>query len=104
MPERKEKLRETVNELEAELQTMESLDPETRAMLAEAAAEIQAALQKEDADQDEHHSLTERLRDSVHEFEADHPTLAVRRLYTRQAQTWVDATTSNALFTQRRFR
>ena len=76
MPERKEKLRETLNELEAELQSLESLDPETRAMLAEAATEIQAALHKEDGDDLEHHSLTERLRDAVQEFEADHPTLA----------------------------
>ena len=74
MPERKEKLRETLEELEAELQSLESLDPETRDMLAEAAADIQAALHKDDAA--EHHTISERLRDTVQEFEADHPTLA----------------------------
>ncbi len=76
MPERLEKLRTTLHELEAELESLDSLDTESRALLEEAAAEIHAALREKDPQQLEPTSLTDRLRTAVQDFEADHPTLA----------------------------
>jgi vacuolar-type H+-ATPase subunit I/STV1 len=74
MPERIEKLRATVTELEAELASITELDDPTRALLEEAVSELQATLQKQPAEI-EHHSLTERLHESAKAFESSHPTL-----------------------------
>ena len=74
MPERIEKLRATVTELEAELASLAELDDATRALLEEAVSELQAALSKSAADI-EPQSLTERLTESAEAFELSHPTL-----------------------------
>ena len=74
MPERIEKLRARVAELEAELASLPEIDDEAREVLTEAVTEIQTALQKSPGDI-EHHTLTERLRDAAKEFESSHPTL-----------------------------
>jgi chromosome segregation ATPase len=74
MPERIEKLRSTVTELEAELASLTELDDSTRALLEEAVSELQATLSKQPAEI-EHQSLTERLRESAKAFESSHPTL-----------------------------
>ncbi len=74
MPERIEKLRATVTELEAELASLAELDDATRALLEEAVSDLQAALAKKPAEI-EHHSLTERLAESAQAFEESHPTL-----------------------------
>ncbi len=74
MPERIEKLRETVTELEAELASLSELDEQTRALLEEAVTELQATLTKKPEDI-EHHSLTEQLQEAAEAFQTSHPTL-----------------------------
>ncbi|MBC8353556.1 MAG: DUF4404 family protein [Planctomycetes bacterium] len=74
MPERIEKLRATVTELEAELASLSELDEQTRTLLEEAVSELQATLSKQPAEI-EHHSLTERLTESAEAFRLSHPTL-----------------------------
>ena len=74
MPERIEKLRTTVTELEAELASLTELDDSTRALLEEAVSELQATLSKPPAEI-EPQSLTERLQESAKAFESSHPTL-----------------------------
>lgn len=78
MPENKEKLKTTLNELHAELSGAESLDPELRDLLEATVADINATLQKR-TDGDEsppEESITGRLSDAVQQFEDSHPTLA----------------------------
>lgn len=74
MPERINKLRQTVAELEAELDELSELDDDTRAMLEEAVSEIQEALHQQPEDIP-HQTLSQRLRDATEGFEASHPTL-----------------------------
>ena len=74
MPERIEKLRTTVTELEAELASLSELDDPTRALLEEAVSELQATLTKQPAEI-EPQSLTERLTEAAEAFESSHPTL-----------------------------
>ncbi len=76
MPERIERLRATVEELEAELRDLDSIDDETRTVLNEAIDEIQSALKQRDATQLESLSLGDRLQRTVESFEESHPTLA----------------------------
>lgn len=80
MNERLEHLRATVRELERELTEVESLDADTRQALAQAAADIHAALgQSAPAATDESLNapgVTQKLRDVAAEFESSHPTLA----------------------------
>lgn len=81
MPDRLEKLRATLHELEAELKGIDSLgsdslDEATRKELAEAAVEITMVLTRgqrgEQTDQ-----VTGSLREHLEEFEASHPQLAL---------------------------
>lgn len=76
MPERFERLRHVLDELERELAAPEPLDAESRGVLAEAAREIQVALHQRDSGTLAAESLTERLRDAEQRFEASHPTLS----------------------------
>ncbi|HEX5105103.1 MAG TPA: DUF4404 family protein [Pirellulaceae bacterium] len=76
MPDRHEKLRATLHELEAELRELDSLDDETRQLLAEAALEITTALTKgEKSEQTQ--QVEGSLRERLEEFEASHPQLAM---------------------------
>jgi len=75
MSDRLDKLRQTILQLEAELQSVDSLDDQTRAQLTEAAAEITAAInrgQGTEAMRRAEGSLQDRLVD----FEAAYPQLA----------------------------
>jgi hypothetical protein len=75
MPDRIEKLRGTLNELETELRDLDQLDEPTREMLAEAADEIAAILRRgERTERTEQVEST--LRDRLAGFEASHPHLA----------------------------
>lgn len=76
MPERLERLRTTIHELEAELSDLSTLDPESRQLLMEVSSEIQAALKKGDPASFSPKTLTERLDNATQSFEASHPTLA----------------------------
>ena len=75
MPERLERLRASLHELEAELESAESLDPDALDILEGAMQEIRAALGKEDATSLEPNSIIERLNDTSQRFETSHPTL-----------------------------
>lgn len=74
MPERIEKLRQTVKELEEELAGLASFDDETRKKLQEAVGEIQTLLKQEG--ELEPDSVIERLRAAEEEFQVSHPTLS----------------------------
>ncbi len=75
MPERIAKLKATIAELEAELEALESVDQETRAVLEEALRDINAALRKQAHDELGDHSLSGRLRHAAESLESSHPTL-----------------------------
>lgn len=74
MPERIEKLRQAVKELEEELAGLASFDDETRKKLHEAVAEIQTVLKQEGKLESD--SVIERLRAAEEEFQVSHPTLS----------------------------
>ena len=74
MPERIEKLRATIEELESELASLSEIDDETREVLKEAVSEIQTAL-KQTPSEIEHQSLADHLKDAAEDFESSHPTL-----------------------------
>ena len=83
MPERSEKLKATIAELERELHATGEVDDETRAMLLEAVEEIQSALHVNTAaGASEPHTLAERLNQAALGFDTSHPTMAglVRRV------------------------
>jgi hypothetical protein len=89
MPERSEKLKATIAELERELHAAGEVDAETRAMLLETVEEIQSALHVNTAAAaSEPHTLTERLNHVALGFDASHPTMAslVRRVVDALAQ------------------
>jgi hypothetical protein len=76
MPDRLEKLRATLHELEAELKGIDSLGSDSLKELAEAAVEITMVLTRgqrsEQTDQ-----VAGSLRERLEEFEASHPQLAL---------------------------
>jgi chromosome segregation ATPase len=75
MPERSEKLRATLAELEAELEGLDSLDDQTREELADAAAEIASTLRRGKRSEATK-SVEDSLQNRLVEFEASHPQLA----------------------------
>ena len=76
MPDRLEKLRATLHELENELREIDSLDDATRKQLADAALEITRALARaEPSEQTD--EVAGSLRERLEEFEASHPQLAL---------------------------
>lgn len=83
MPEarkRRERLRETLAELEAELRESGPLDAELRERLERAIADARQALARAERERpgpDDHHGLIDHLTDSMRRFEADHPKLSV---------------------------
>jgi ABC-type transporter Mla subunit MlaD len=78
MTHRIEKLRETLRDLEAELDQVDTLDPQSRELLVSAAAEIHQALAKGEKHDEaiEHQSFTDRLMSATQSFEDSHPTLS----------------------------
>jgi hypothetical protein len=76
MADRIEKLRSTVQELEAELAALQTLDDETRSVLESVLVEIGEVLKKQSsADGPRHASIAAKLQDAAGEFESSHPTL-----------------------------
>ncbi len=77
-----QKLRETLAHLHAELDTVESGDPEVRAMLMSALEDIAAKLEARGADVAVDAAVpaepvpTEQLAETARLFEVEHPTLA----------------------------
>lgn len=82
MSDLKNRLRETLNELHAELENVEQVDPEMRGMLLGAAQEIDEKIQPAEATQaaesvaPEDQPLDDRLADAARHFEVTHPTLS----------------------------
>jgi len=72
MPERIDRLRATVRELEKELASLSEIDDQTRDVLEEAVQEIRDALRPQDL---EPQSLASRLKLAAEDFESSHPTL-----------------------------
>jgi len=75
MPDRLDRIRATLSELETELGSPDSLDDETREELAAAAAEIAAALRRGKRSE-KTRQAENSLQDRLVEFEAQHPQLA----------------------------
>ena len=77
MAEHVNRLRETVTELERELDGLESLDDETRVVLQEAVSELQAKLASDENVLDyKADTVIERLEQAESDFQASHPTLS----------------------------
>lgn len=75
MPDRLEKLRGILSELESELGQLDSMDDSTRDALADAAAEIAVILRRGKRTENTPQVETS-LHDRLVEFEASHPQLA----------------------------
>ena len=73
MPE--EHLKSTLQELEAELHNLDSLDDATRELLAEMMEEIAATLRDKGAAHLEHQSLIKQFEKVGQQFEHSHPTI-----------------------------
>jgi len=76
MPDRIEKLRKRLSELEAELAALPAseIDDETRVLIEGTVSDIEAAVRREPA-QIEPESLVERLERAAQGFESSHPAL-----------------------------
>ena len=71
------RLRETIHELEAELERIESLDPETQAMLRRAVDDLQETLRrKTGGEAPDTSGVLGQLEELEREFQVQHPTLA----------------------------
>ncbi|QDU97269.1 DUF4404 family protein [Lignipirellula cremea] len=83
MPERLDRLREALRDLELELSQLDLRDEEARQLLTDAKTEIETSLAaaKQPADI-ESHTFSDRLTDAEVQFAVTHPNLAavVRRL------------------------
>ncbi len=70
------RLRETLEELERELERSEAVDERSRERLAHVLGEVRELLGEDVEPRDEHRSLLDRLREATREFEEEHPALA----------------------------
>jgi hypothetical protein len=75
MQDHHEKLRTTIKELEAELHLLGTVDAETRGLLEEALAEIEAKIQRHSTEAPAQGLLSHRLSGTAERFETTHPTL-----------------------------
>ena len=76
MSESLEKLRATLADLHVELESVDSLDDETSGLLKGAVADINASLERQDAEALCDESLGTRLTEAARGFEESHPTLS----------------------------
>ncbi len=77
---RRERLRETLAELEAELAASGSLDRELRARLESTVADLRVTLERAEGDapdDEDHHSVVDHLSDAMRRFEVTHPKLSL---------------------------
>ena len=70
-----DKLKATLQDLEAELNSLTTVDDEARQLLEEAIADIHSAIHPEDPAQLEPDTLSARLTAIAEDFESSHPTL-----------------------------
>ena len=71
-----DKLRETLNRLQVQIDELRRRDPEVAQHLQTTLAEANAVLGGEPTRPDEHRSLVERLSNAVLKYETSHPILA----------------------------
>jgi uncharacterized protein DUF4404 len=71
-----DKLRETLNRLQAQVDELRKRDPAVAEHLQATLAEAKAVLGGEPTQPAQHRSLIERLSDAVLTYEASHPALA----------------------------
>ncbi len=78
MPERIEKLKGIITELEAELESLDTVDAQSQAVLEKALSDLRTALGKTDSSAltSESESLIEQLRATEENFQVSHPTLS----------------------------
>jgi uncharacterized protein YhaN len=77
MPERVERLRSLVRELEAELAAIDTNDAESQQALAETLRELRQALQSRGGEPTlPSDSIVERLRSAEEDFQITHPTIS----------------------------
>ncbi len=76
MPERIEKLKQIVTELETELASLDTVDAESRQVLEKALEEVNTALRKKDHAMLESESLADQLRAVEEGFHVSHPTIS----------------------------
>lgn len=71
------RLRSTIQQLHAELDKVESADPEIRALLTGAVADIQEKIDREEGRaHDDDGSIADRLTAVARHYEESHPTLS----------------------------
>lgn len=71
-----DKMRETLDQLQAQLDELRQRDPAVAAHLDATIAQAKAALGGQSIQPAEHRSLVKRLSDAVLKYEASHPSLA----------------------------
>lgn len=71
-----DKLRESIDELHQQLQSLSSLDAEDRRLLVAALDDIQTALQRGEKPGDADDSILGRLSNAAQQFEDSHPNLS----------------------------
>lgn len=71
-----DKLRDTLDQLQAQLDELRKVDPQTAGQLDATINEAKAALAGGSIQPHKQQSLVERLSDAVLEYEASHPALA----------------------------
>lgn len=76
MPDRVDKLKQLVKELEAELTAIDAADPASRAALTETLADLRTALGKLDSEPLAPDSLIARFRTAEESFQVSHPTVS----------------------------
>jgi hypothetical protein len=74
----REKLRQQLEQLHAELHQAGSLGPNERELLEKLAADVQSLLDRGEVEDEHYAGLTERLRNGIAELEASHPTATLR--------------------------
>ena len=76
MPERVEKLKSLVKELEAELETLDAADARSQQPLADVLRDLRTALDKIDSEPIASETLAARFRAAEESFQVSHPTLS----------------------------
>lgn len=72
-----EKFRQSLEQLHAELEQTQPMDPETRQLLEHLMKDIQSALQDPTASPHRYSALSQRLTDAVKRLEESHPNLVM---------------------------
>ena len=70
------KLRQTLGELEQELERTGPVDERSRELLDHVVAEVREILARTEEPEEERRSLRDRLSEATEAFETDHPALA----------------------------